>query len=51
MDNEAIPRTEKEKIKKILLNRTTEAEAGDRAELDKEYAYKIKKLEEEEQRV
>lgn len=51
MDNENLPKTEKDKIEAILVDRGAEQEIADAEALDREFAYRINKIEEAEQRV
>ena len=51
MGDDLVPQSEKNKISEILMKRDAKAEVDDRAKLDQEFAYKINKLAEEEQRV
>jgi hypothetical protein len=51
MDDSDIPQSEKVKIEEILVKRTSTDEVAEREDLDKEFAYRIMKLDEEEQRV
>ena len=51
MDNDNLPRTEKEKIKEILAKRWAEEEAMSEVKADWDFAMRIRQLSEEEQRI
>ena len=51
MDDDMIPRTEKDKIEEILVRRWMEAEVDDRNALDHKFAYEINKLSEREKKI
>ena len=51
MDSDNIPQTEKEKIAKTLERRWAEEDIKNATTMDQEYAYRINKLMEEEQRI
>jgi hypothetical protein len=51
LSDDNIPQTEKDKIQDVLVTRDQEAVQREATELDREYAYRINKLSEEEQRI
>lgn len=51
MDNDNLPRTEKDKIEDILARRGAEQEAMNEVKAERDFATRIKKLQEEEQRI
>lgn len=51
LKDDNIPQTEKDKIQETLATREKETIKREATELDREYAYRINKLSEEEQRI